>query len=231
MTPGEVENGQNESMPSGLELELMAYLDGELEPERVVELEARLASDANLAARVRELEAIGDFLRDDADRLYGPRVDAIVDDVMARVQGVSPAVGLHDERPRLEAVPRSEIAPPTSRLTRTKKNTVIWVAFGTVAAAAAALVLYVRSTHDTPVAKTPPAAPMSSSAEKVAVVNTASPVPSQLDPVPIIAPAAVSTVQVEDLEVGQGATVIYTREGEGSSAVVWINGREREGAK
>ena len=199
------------------ELDLLAYLDGELEGDRAAAVVARLQSDKGYAARLAAFEAVSGFLRRDADRIYqNAKVDSIVDEVMASVQ--------RDERPlaRLDDIPMSQIAPPTSRLTRNKKNTVIWVAFGGVAAAAAALIFYTGRGHQIapiPVASTSATAP----AETVAVVKTAAPPPSN-PPAPVLESA--STVEVEDLEVGSGATVIYTRGGEGSSPVVWITARE-----
>lgn len=200
------------------ELDLLAYLDGELEGDRAAAVMARLQSDKAYAARLVALEAVSDFLRRDADRIYkNANVDSIVDDVMAKLAPV-----LENERPLADVIPMSQIAPPTSRLTRKKKNTVIWVAFGGVAAAAAALIFYTGRGHQIapmPVASTSATAP----AETVAVVKTASPPPSNPS-VPV--PESASTVEVEDLEVGSGATVYYTRGEEGSSPVVWITARE-----
>jgi anti-sigma factor RsiW len=196
------------------ELDLLAYLDGELEGDRAATVLARLKTDKAYAARLRALEAVGDFLRRDADRIYSSaRVDQIVDDVLAKVR--KPEV----REARESAIPISQIAPPTSRYTRQKKGTVIWVAFGAVAAAAAALVFYVNNgankSTTVPVASTSATAP----AETVAV-KTPTPPPSN-PPAP-----ADETVEVQDLEVGSGATVVYTRGEDGSSPVVWITARE-----
>ncbi len=195
------------------ELDLLAYLDGELEGERALAVEARLRTDRAYAARLKAMQSIGDFLRGDADRLYASaKVDAIVDDVLAKVRDSGNVVPF--ERP-------SQIAPPTSRLTRTKKNTVIWVAFGAVTAAAAAMVLWVGA-HDANKGVSPTASnTQSSAAETVAVVKTATPPPSN-PPLPV---PENGEVEVEGLEVGSEATVIYTRGDEGSSPVVWITGR------
>ncbi len=200
------------------ELDLLAYLDGELEGERAAKVLARLEVDPAYAAQLRALEAVGNFLRKDADRLYSSaRVDQIVDDVLAQVRA-------RKAEPReAEVIPISQIAPPTSRLTRQKKGTVIWVAFGSVAAAAAALIVYTNAgdhkTTPVPVASAPV---VTATADTVAV-KTATPPPSN-PPAPV--PESKSTVEVEDLEVGSGATVIYTRGEDGSSPVVWITARE-----
>lgn len=192
------------------ELDLLAYLDGELEGDRAAAVLARLQTDRTYAARLKALEAVSDFLRKDADRIYkSARVDAIADDVIARL-----------EKP-VERV--SQIAPPTSRLTRQKKNTVIWVAFGGVAAAAAALIMYIGREHTptpAPVASTTASTTAGATADTVAVKT---PVTTPSNP-PV--PETASTVEVEGLEVGSGATVIYTRGEDGSSPVVWITARE-----
>lgn len=216
MTPGHDEERDLEQLDQG-ELELLAYLDGELEGEQLAAFEARLSSDRELAARVKALSAIGDFVRGDASRIYGnAKVDGIVDDVMARVNRGEAA-----PEPKLaDVIPLSQVAPLTSRADRAKKNTVIWVAFGAVAAAAAALIVWTGA-HEVksplPVASTSVAPP-----ETVAVKIV--PPPPSNPPAPV--PESAATVEVEDLEVGSGATVIYTRGEEGSSPVVWITGRE-----
>ncbi len=221
MTPGARESEREEDLETLSqvdqgELDLLAYLDGELEGEAAAAVEARLRTDRAYAARAKAMQAIGDFLRNDADRLYeSARVDAIVDDVLTKVRESS--------KPVAEVVRLSEVAPPTSRLTRTKKNTVIWVAFGAVTAAAAAMVLWV-GTHDAGKGVGPTASATQSVAppETVAIVKTVTPPPSN-PPVPATAD---DNVEVEGLEVGSEATVIYTRSDEGSSPVVWITGRE-----
>jgi anti-sigma factor RsiW len=210
MTAGVGEREEDlETLDQG-ELDLLAYLDGELEGDRAAAVETRLRTDRAYAARMKAMQAIGDFLRKDADRMYADaRVDAIVDDVLSKVR----------ESSTPEVVPLSQIAPPTSRLTRKKKNTVIWVAFGGVMAAAAAMILWVNA-HDANKGAQPTAsAPTPTTAETVAKVNTP-PTPPSNPPVPVS-----DDVEVEGLEVGSEATVIYTRDEKGSSPVVWITGR------
>lgn len=213
MSPGEAENDQDLPM-IGPELDLMAYLDGELDPAKSAEVEARLASDPEYAARLRALVAVGSFLRDDAARIYdGLKVDdALTDQILACTEPVP--------KTRSNVIPLSEIAPPTSRGTRRTKNIVIWATFGTVAAAAAGLFLYVRANEarQQKVATQP-----TTTHETVAQVKTQEPPPSHPPKNP--APIAESSkgVEVDDLQVGEGATVIYTRGAEGQNVVVWIN--------
>jgi hypothetical protein len=194
--------------PTAAELDLIAYLDGELDEAKVAEVEGRIATDPVYAAMLREMLALGDFVRDDADRVYGKaNVDGIADAVMNGVQ-------------RASAVPpSSQLQPMSSVATRRKKNSVIWVAFGSVAAAAAALFFYVQGQKQ----PTQPLAHNETPAETVAVktpTDSTSKDPRTLPPV--VEPK--HSLEVEDLEVGEGATVIYTTSDKGESApVVWIN--------
>ena len=185
-------------------LDLMAYLDGELAPERVAEVEKRLASDPVYARKLQGLLAVADFVRDDADRIYtGCKVDTIADEVMAKVVRVS--------------APPSALLPLSSVQTRRRKNTVIWVSFGVVAAAAAALFLYVRThDHNSSTANIPQAP-----AQTIAVNTPAAP-PSK-DPAQMIEETAQH--EVEGLEVGEGATVIYRSN---DSPIVWVTKKNEE---
>jgi anti-sigma factor RsiW len=220
MTPREPRqdpNGTPRPLIARPELELMAYLDGELEAERVAAVEERLRTDAAYAAHLHELRALGDFLRGHADRIYeGARLDDVfVDTIVRRMHDAALA------RP-------SELPPPTSRITRAKKSAVIWVSFGTVAAAAAALFFYVRSLEPHRnagnAAQNAPTSHESPTQERVAVKAPAltSSQPGQESPAKLPPPVDES-VEIESLEVGQGATVIYTRDNGAANAVVWIN--------
>ena len=88
-------------------------------------------------------------------------------------------------------------------------------------AAAAAMILWVNA-HDANKGPGPSASVTPSVTEVKVAVNTATPPPSN----PAVPNVPVSDeVEVEGLEVGSEATVIYTRGEEGSSPVVWITGR------
>ena len=203
----------HERPPTSAELDLIAYIDGELDESKVAEVEGRIASDPVYAAMLRELLALGDFVREDGDRIYGQAgVDSIADAVMTSVQRAS------------ALPPSSALVPMSSVATRRKKNSVIWVAFGTVAAAAAALFFYVGQHKTDP---QPSANTEKTAAVTVAVKGTTEPT-SKDDPrtiPPTIEPK--HSLEVEDLEVGEGATVIYTTSEKGESApVVWINAKK-----
>jgi anti-sigma factor RsiW len=186
-------------------LDLMAYLDGELAPERVAEVEKRLAGDPVYARKLQGLLAVADFVRDDADRIYASgKIDSIADEVMGKVAR--------------QSAPPSALLPLSSVQTRRRKNTVIWVSFGVVAAAAAALFLYVRThDHNSSTANVPQAP-----AQTIAV-NTATNPPSK-DPAKMIEETAKH--EVEGLEVGEGATVIYRSN---DSPIVWVTKKKEDG--
>ena len=203
------DHGLNEKPPTTAELDLIAYHDGELDESKVAEVEGRIATDPVYAALLRELLALGDFVRDDGDRIYTQaNVDGIADSVMNGIQ-------------RASAVPpSSQLQPMSSVATRRKKNSVIWVAFGTVAAAAAALFFYVQGQK----APNQPVARTEAPAETVAVKSPADTTSKDPRTLPVIEPKR--SLEVEDLEVGEGATVIYTTSEKGESApVVWINAK------
>lgn len=187
--------------PDPATLDLMAYIDGELPPQRVAEIERRLADDPIYAGKLRGLLAVSEFVRDDADRVYGnAQVDGIADQVMARLGRAS--------------APPSAILPLSSVATRRRKNSIIWVSFGVVAAAAAALFLYVRAHDQEQKTANAPAPP-----QTVAVKTTETP-PSKS---PATAIEEEAKQRVEGLEVGEGATVIYRSD---STPVVWVTKKD-----
>jgi anti-sigma factor RsiW len=212
--------GAGDALPSSDELELFAYLDGELDDDAAARFEERVGGDPELAAKLTAMGAIADFVRDDAARIYGAaRVDTIVDDVLAKLapRATAPAPPVP-----LRLAPVVEIAASQStRFGRSRSTSVVWI--GGALAVAAAVALFVGTRRDPigapPVAAAsakPTAAETASETVAVNVVPTAS---RAVDP-PLPA-AGTPGVEVEDLEVGEGATVIYT--GSAQGAVVWVN--------
>jgi len=198
-------NDQERLPPDPVDLDLMAYLDGELAPEKVAEVEERLESDPVYARKLRQLVAVADFVRDDADRIFAQKgVDSIADEVMGRLTRSSQ--------------PPSHLLPLSSVATRRKKNTVIWVSFGVVAAAAAALFVFVRA-HDQQQQKIDTAEMSAQPPQKVAVKMPET--PSSKEATTAIEDGAKH--EVEGLEVGEGATVIYRSD---STPVVWVTKTE-----
>jgi len=134
------ESSEDQASPA---LELMALHDGEIEAGRRAEVEARVATDAACAGYVREIGAIGDFVRSDADRVYAnAKVDSIADDVMAKLAQERQAAQVSEASNVISLQSRRQAAKP-------RKLAVVWVAFGSVAAAAAALFVYVQNAQPT----------------------------------------------------------------------------------
>jgi anti-sigma factor RsiW len=210
--PASPGDAAGDDLPSPREQELFAYLDGELDDEAMARFEAKLASDPELRAMLRAQEAIAGFVRDDAARTYAAsNVDAIAGEVMAKLEAARPPA------------PVIEIATAqTTRFQRSRAGSVVWVAFAGVAAVAAAIALFAGPRREPASAPTLASNAVTTSATASDKVATATPHPTSsraLDPVP---PATNGGVEVEDLEVGEGATVIYT--GSAAGAVVWVNG-------
>lgn len=210
--------GAGDALPSSDELELFAYLDGELDDDAAARFEERVESDPELSAKLTAMTAISGFVRDDAARIYGAaRVDTIVDDVLAKL---GPQAAAPTPPAPLRLAPVVEIAAAQStRFGRTRSTSIVWI--GGALAVAAAVALFVGTRRD-PISTPPVAAASAKSTAEAAptvaqiVVPTAS---RAVDPPP---PAAGTPgVEVEDLEVGEGATVIYT--GSAQGAVVWVN--------
>jgi anti-sigma factor RsiW len=205
--------GAGDDLPSPDELELFAYLDGELDDEATARFEARLATDRELSARLQANLAIAGFVRDDAGRMYaGARVDDLVADVLAKLEA---------ERP-LAPVVEIGAAQQLTRAHKARSGSVVWIAFGAVAAAAAAIALFAGPRRD-PSAGAPVATVATSNATASAVDTVAVnvvPIGSR-DVEPPLPTMGTPGVEVEDLEVGEGATVIYT--GSAQGAVVWVN--------
>ena len=213
------ENAENLSPAEQEAIELYAFLDGELDADSCARIESRLMNDPAFAARMQRLEhALGvsaNIVRDDADRIYATaKVDTIADRVMEAIATPAPVVATTN------VVPIVTVRSPAPR-----KAPVVWIAFGAFAAAAAAV--FFLSQVDPPKSKDAPlaerSAPVASPSSPIAPSTAA---PTILASASTAAPS--STVQIDDLEVGEGASVIYS--GDGSTpAVVWVH-ESREGA-
>lgn len=209
--PGDPGDAAGDDLPSPREQELFAYLDGELDDAGMARFEASLASDPELRALLRAHEALSGFVHDDGARTYAAaNVDAIAGEVMAKLEAARPLA------------PVVEIATAqTTRFQRSRAGSVVWVAFAGVAAVAAAIALFAgprREPTSAPTLATNVATTSATASDKVATVT---PHPTSSRALEPVAPAANGGVEVEDLEVGEGATVIYT--GSAAGAVVWVN--------
>lgn len=256
MSPVDDDQDRDEALDAD-ELALLAYVDGELDGPPLADFEARLRGDRALRARVRALSAIGQFLRDDADRIYtAAGATDLVDAVVAKVDASAEAESSAEPRgsgrhlrlvstegtaatsgvsgagvpgARVVGAPErastgggdldrpSDVHPATSRGARRSKNTVVWAVFGLVAAAAAAFVVYLRA-NPLPqpdvaggAASTPVASAPSTATSDTVAVKPPAPAPAP--------PLAEPTEKVENLEVSEGASIIYTQSG---ASVVWV---------
>jgi anti-sigma factor RsiW len=213
------------------EAELCAYVDGELDEAAARSFERKMAADRELAARVRVAFALSEFVRDDGHRVYADAgVDGIADEVMTKLVTPAPTT-IASPVPRLSAVPLTQV-PATAPHLRRRKSVVIWASFGAMAAAAA-VALYATGQFGgrdvAPVALGNGSAPATvgviDSGSTVARIEAKGPKNPVVEPhVPAMPVDESAAVEVRDLEVGEGATVIYTREREDgpSSATVWI---------
>lgn len=200
--------------------ELMAYVDGELDEQAAAAFEAKMATDPRLAAQAHALIAVGEFVHADRDRINDKLgVDRVADHVMKKLS-----------EGRQSAAPPTAM-PETSPQARSRKGTVIWIAFGTVCAAAAALILYVgRGTtpNDTAVMTNSLQGNIDSGAVKAPGSAVAK--APELPPDPSRPVDESTSIELRDIELGEGATVILSREHEDgpSTATVWIEDKAHE---
>ncbi|AUX47060.1 hypothetical protein SOCE26_085720 [Sorangium cellulosum] len=220
-------HGEAGSPPT--DLELMLYVDGELDEARHRQVEAYVLHDPRCSAKVAGLVAAADMIRDGA--LSSSAADGIADGVMAKIAGAkvdvaaddagaalrpvappaaSPAGALPRARPRLERAPANDNARGIFALT------------ALAAAAAAALMIWGRTEAPAPGAALPAPAPV-----EVPSPRTAAPSAE-----PAAAPSAESEAEpgVEIAAVDFGArmgTIFYVpREAVASgptTTVVWLS--------
>jgi anti-sigma factor RsiW len=139
---------REEDMPSFADLQLMAYLDGELIDSERKEVETRLEKDAGFRGKLRGLEATQAFVREDAGRVYDALgVHAIADNVMTQIEAQDAkrnqkkVASVHS----LDARRNARTQKNSTQELRVRKATVVWVAFGSIVAAAAAIVFFVQT--------------------------------------------------------------------------------------
>lgn len=208
-------------------IELYAFLDGQLDADSCARIEARILSDRAFAGRVQRLEhALGvsaNIVRDDADRIYAHAgVDALADRVMAAIATPAPVA---------KVIPIGA-AKPAAVAESPRSSRVIWVTFGAIAAVAAAAVFFVSRVDPGGSGDSKVAGSTSSSLRGSTTVIAKGPSSTSVTasaPSPSVPPTVVGAVQIDDLEVGEGASVIYSGDGEGTPAVVWVSD-SREGA-
>jgi anti-sigma factor RsiW len=211
---GDLEREDPAPTPAEAEaMELCAYLDGELGPVSTARIEAKIKADPAFAERVtalsRALEVTGELARQEADSLIAAiDVDGIANDVMRQI-----------DREKLRAAPVVSL-----EAARTRKSKLVWFGVGTLAVAAAALVFVSTGTPTNVATKgdAPPRVPTS------AIVATVTPSPRADAGIIAAVVMKPGDVEVDDLEVGEGAMVIVSDDTAGSPAVVWVQ-ESREG--
>ncbi|MFI5299442.1 MAG: hypothetical protein ACHREM_15225, partial [Polyangiales bacterium] len=192
-------------------MELCAYLDGELDPASTARIEAKIKADPAFVARVkslsRALDVTGALARQEADALYSAMdVDGIAGDVMKQIEAA-----------------KSLPAPVVSlEAARARKSKLVWVGVVTLAAAAAALIFVGTSNPPKPIGHD---VPEIAGADRLPT----SPVPSASDSAKFARYVAKpGDVEIDNLEVGEGASVIVSDDSVGTPAVVWVQ-ESREG--
>ncbi|WP_437875655.1 anti-sigma factor family protein [Sorangium sp. So ce513] len=206
------------------DLELMLYVDGELDEARHREVEEHVLHDPSCRAKVAGLVTAADMIRDSA--LASSAADGIADAVMAKIQA-EPVAKVDDAagaRP-LAPSPADEAARGPARLRGSPANDNargIFVLTAIAVAAAAALMVWGRTEPEAPSAALPPP----TTPEMLA------PAPPALPAEPSAAPSADGEVQpgVEIATVDFGArmgTIFYVpREAVASgptTTVVWLS--------
>lgn len=202
------------------ELELMAYYDGELSPERTREVERWLADeeaalDDAYGQLADGLDLVGRVVRDATARTASAAPSA-VDGIMAKIAAeraaaappalVAPIVRQDAD---VDTLLRLSAAQP-----RSKRRTVrqIVAAVGVLAAAAACMVVVLAGQADAPIGEEPPVPTM--------LVATA--------PVLVVPDPGSSGIAVDTVDFGAKVGTIFLQRGDAASAttVVWIKDDE-----
>jgi anti-sigma factor RsiW len=220
----------------------MLYADGELDPERLDEVEAYLARDGGARSKLATMRLAGNFVRDAAK--LGPRAgeaaDSIADAVMLAIAAGRPSdlsgevlpakaedagarvIPIDAARRKTEATgPRTSQAPPNSRATRTSARFVMRLAAAAMAVAAG-MMLWARLEPDAPSARAPVSAPESPASSPVSGLRDEPAAPPASDGAPEMG------VEVAAVDFGsQTGAIFYVPAGAAldgpTTTVVWIN--------
>ncbi|WP_437673270.1 anti-sigma factor family protein [Sorangium sp. So ce131] len=216
-------HGEAGSPPT--DLELMLYVDGELDEDRHRQVEAYVLHDPRCSAKVAGLVAAADVIRDSA--LSSSAADGIADGVMAKIAAaqvdVAPDVGVAALRSPASPAASPAGAPRLARAPANDNARGIFALTALAAAAAAALMIWGRSEAPPTSSAALPAPPP----VEVPALRTAAPSPE-----PAAAPSAEGEAEpgVEIAAVDFGArmgTIFYVpREAVASgptTTVVWLS--------
>ncbi len=226
----------DEGPPAISDLELMRYLDGELDEPELTELEARLAGDDEASGKLAGLDQLGDFLRQAV--VSDERGDAIADAVMAGIDAADTDQAEGDEaevielpkQTKLDSTAGDQVAGARVAEPSNDNSRLIYSVFA--AAAAVAIGLFVWGT-------TGPGA------DSVAMTDRPASEAIEAAAAPEASPAAVAgkaaraededdaaadedepSVEIAAVDFGaQSGSVFYVSAGKnaaGSTAVVWV---------
>lgn len=181
-------------------IELMAYADGELEPERAAEIEKYLSTSEEGRALVGTFGELGNLVRDHAEgAAQRAGADAIAHEVMKRIEGEPPA-----SMRRPASVHRLRHLAPVAAATA-----------ALALAAAVALVVSSMGPSPDPNLRASSSASTRPSSTGVLVASAPTPAPDTEDKEP--------GVSVDAVEFGAHAgTIFYVPTDTGTTTVVWL---------
>jgi anti-sigma factor RsiW len=218
------ENPTKAGIPS--DLELMLYADGELEDERIADVEAFLAREPNARRKLTSLGFVSGLVRERAVASASP-ADGIADALMAQITAEAGTNGVvHAVATPLREVPAPmKLAPVAPRPTKAANDNSrgIFALAAAAIAAAAALMIWGRSAEVHPdIASNPPTA----QTEARPLVVTP---PAQIKVVEPVADAdGEHGVEVAAVDFGaRMGSIFYVPTGSAASnattTVVWLN--------
>lgn len=195
--------------------ELMLYVDGELDDDRVADVEAEIKRSQHARDVLISLGQAGALVRSVADaRAQAAGADTIVDDVMARIAAET-AGNVVELRSRAKGAVQ-ETSSASARTT-------VWYALGGLAAAAAvALVIWRIAGADlAPQAHNDLPPPHTAETAGTEVASTGIPAPDY-DPEP--------SVSVDAVDFGaRTGTIFYVPADTGTTTIVWLSDDESGG--
>lgn len=218
------ENPTKAGIPS--DLELMLYADGELEDERIAEVEAFIARNPSARRKLTSLGFVSGLVRERAVAAASP-ADSIADALMAQIAAETATNGVVHAKPAPlhAAVAPMKLAPvaaPRAAKAANDNSRGIFALAAVAVAAAAALMIWGRSDVRSDVAMAPPA--VQTEARPIVVAPPA--------PIKVVEPVAEVDGEhgVEVAAVDFGArmgSIFYVPTGSAASnattTVVWLN--------
>lgn len=199
------------------DLELMLYVDGELDPSRLPDVEAELARSPRARQVVASIEESGALLRAHVDeRAKTAGADSIVHDVMSRLAAEGPG--------KVVQLPARTARPGAQAAAAPFVRSGVWYAVGGLAAAAAAALVIWRLVGS---GLTPqPADAPRASAQPPQLVGTE--VASARSPAPDVDPEPSVSVDAVDFGARTG-TIFYVPADKGTMTIVWLSDDESGG--